>query len=405
MEPFNFDIALFCFIIIVLGLVYKKLQRSIINETLLSMLIGIALSPFAFNVLRVEEWGKIEDTMEKACRLTLSMALMATAFRIPKQYPINNKKIQATLLLLVMPAMCLTSAAIVHLLTDINWQLSFLIGTIVTPTDPVLAGTMVTGETARKWLPQRIRDTISFEAGVNDGLAFPLVMLSLLLLEKPKDAWQEWFTKNLLWETGGAVALGLMVGYLLGKSLEWCIQKEYTAKPAILAFSLLLGLFVVTALDLIGVNSILAVFLAGLMLKKALEEQEIVEEKEIAEMMSRLFTIPIFVLFGLILPWEQWYAFGWTAIGILGMVLLLRRLPFLFLTQPLLTGFERKDLAFMGWFGPIGVAALFYSFYTYRKLHIEEIWTIGSLVVFGSVIVHGMTAYPLLKLYGKHQNK
>jgi sodium/hydrogen antiporter len=405
MEPFNLIIAIFSSIIISLGFFYKKLHRTIINETLLSMLFGIVLSPFVFNVLKVSEWGDIEDIMEKLCRLTLAMALMATAFRIPQQYLANNKKVQVTLLFLVMPAMFLTSATIVYFLIELDWLHSLLVGAIVTPTDPVLAGTIVTGETAKKWLPQRLRDTVSFEAGINDGLAFPFVMLCLLLIQKPEHAWQEWFTKTLLWETGGAIGLGLGLGYILGKLLEWCIQKNFTAKPAILAFSLLVGFFVVSALELVSVNSILAVFMAGLMLKKSLGKQEVVEEEEIEEMMARLFTIPVFVLFGLILPWEQWFALGWTAIILMGMVLLLRRLPFLLLSKFLLTSFRVSDLAFMGWFGPIGVAAIFYSLYAFKKLHMEEIWTISSLVVFSSVIAHGMSAFPLLKLYGKHQKK
>lgn len=401
MKPFDVAIALFSIIIIVLGLFYKRLKKSVFNETLLSMLCGIALSPFIFNILKVAEWGKTENIMEKACRLTLSMALMATAFRIPQQYLTGNKRIQATLLLLVMPAMFLTSATIIHFMTGLDWLLSLLIGAVITPTDPVLAGTVVTGETAEKWLPQRIRDTISFESGANDGLAFPFVMLCVLLIEKPGHAWQEWLTKTLLWETGGAITLGLTLGYVFGKLLEWCIKKNFTGKPAILAFALSVGFFVLTALELIGVNSILAVFVVGLMLKKTLGEQEDIEEEEIQEMMSRLFTIPIFVFFGLILPWQQWAALGWSSVGTLVLILLLRRLPFLLLTKPLLKGFSLKDAAFIGWFGPIGVAALFYCFYTYKKLQMEEIWIISSLVVFGSVIVHGMTAYPLLKKYGK----
>ena len=120
--------------------------------------------------------------------------------------------------------------------------------------------------------------------------------------------------------------------------------------------------------------------------------------------MTRLFTIPIFVLFGLILPWQQWLALGWSAIGIVVLVLVFRRLPFLFLIMPFWKGFRVKDAAFIGWFGPMGVAALFYCFYTYKKLHVEEIWIISSLVVFGSVIVHGMTAYPWLTKYGKQKS-
>ena len=80
-------------------------------------------------------------------------------------------------------------------------------------------------------------------------------------------------------------------------------------------------------------------------------------------------------------------------------------MPFLFLFRLLLKDFKNKDLAFIGWFGPMGAAALFYTFYMYKKLHIEEIWTITSLVVFSSVVVYGVTAFPFLKRYGKESNE
>lgn len=71
----------------------------------------------------------------------------------------------------------------------------------------------------------------------------------------------------------------------------------------------------------------------------------------------------------------------------------------------MLKKFTRSDLIFTGWFGPVGVAALYYCFYSYEKLHVEEIWTITSLVVFSSVLAHGTTAYPFLKVYQRYGPK
>jgi len=401
MKTFNLSIAILSFAIIALGLFYKRLKKSSFNETLLSMLIGIALSPFVFDVLDINDWGNKEDIMDKACRLTLAMALMATAFRIPVKYIYNNKGMQATLLLLVMPAMFLTSAIIIHFIAGVGWQLSLLIGACVTPTDPVLAGTIITGEKAEESLSKKMRDTISFEAGANDGLAFPFVMLCLLLIENKSDIWQYWSTKIILQETLGAIVIGVALGYIFGKMLSFCISKNFTSKPAILAFALSVAFFVLTALEFIHVNSILAIFIVGLMLNKTLSKQEDIEEENIQEMMARLFTIPIFVFFGLIIPWHQWFALGWVAVAVPVLILLFRRLPFLLLFKPLLKEFTTKDLAFIGWFGPMGIAALFYCFLSYDRLHTEIIWTLTSLIVFSSVVVHGMSAYPLLKLYGK----
>lgn len=401
MTPFNLSLALLSFILICLGLFYKRLKQSPFNETLLATLFGVALSSFFLDWVNMGQWGSKENFMDKACRLTISMALMATALRIPQSYLKTNKKVQATLLLLGMPVMFLSSAVILHFVLGFKWLFSLLLGAIITPTDPVLAATIITGEKAEKLLPQRTRETLSFEAGANDGLAYPFVLLCILLLQKGDGAWQEWALKTVLWETGGAIVMGLALGYLFGKVLEFCLKRNWTAKPAILAFALSVAFFVVTALELINVNGILGVFMAGLMLKKTLARQQDIEEVGVQEMMSRLFTIPIFVFLGLVLPWQQWFALGWRAVILVVLILLFRRLPFLLLAKPLLKDFKLKDRMFMGWFGPMGVAALFYCFFSLQRLQNEEIWTITSLVVFSSVLVHGTTAYPFLRLYSR----
>ena len=60
-----------------------------------------------------------------------------------------------------------------------------------------------------------------------------------------------------------------------------------------------------------------------------------------------------------------------------------------------------EDILFLGWFGPIGAEALYYAAFSYRETGIEAAWTVGSLVICASVLVHGITATPLTKLYGR----
>ncbi len=85
-------------------------------------------------------------------------------------------------------------------------------------------------------------------------------------------------------------------------------------------------------------------------------------------------------------------------------ILLLRRLPAVLLLRPFLGRLRGiQDALFLGWFGPIGVAALFYAFLSLRQAGVEEPWIIGSLVICASILVHGCTAVPLAKLYGKQQ--
>jgi sodium/hydrogen antiporter len=84
-------------------------------------------------------------------------------------------------------------------------------------------------------------------------------------------------------------------------------------------------------------------------------------------------------------------------------VLLLRRLPTVLALRPLLGPLRgrARDVLFLGWFGPIGAAALYYAAFSLRETGIEEAWVVGSLIICASVVVHGVSATPLTKLYGR----
>jgi hypothetical protein len=126
------------------------------------------------------------------------------------------------------------------------------------------------------------------------------------------------------------------------------------------------------------------------------------DREPIQEAISRFFDLPIFVVLGMALPWEGWLELGWGGILLVAAVLLLRRLPAVLALRPLLGPLRSggKDVLFLGWFGPIGAAALYYAAFSYRETGIEAAWTVGSLVICASVVVHGVSATPLTKLYG-----
>ncbi len=79
----------------------------------------------------------------------------------------------------------------------------------------------VTGDLAQKNLPDRLRYTLSAESGANDGLAYPFVLLPILLLSRPPgEALSHWLTHTLVWEVGAAAVFGALVGYGAGRLLE-----------------------------------------------------------------------------------------------------------------------------------------------------------------------------------------
>lgn len=402
MDSFILTLSVISFLILVTGMLHKKIKQSFLSEPIIALVTGILLGPEVLNLLNMHEWGRFERIMEVASQVTISMALMTTAFRIPKNYLRYNGSLQMVLLGFGMLGMCLVSALLVHVILGFDWLLSFLIGAVITPTDPVVASSIVAGETARKLLPDRIRYAISFDSGANDGLALPLVFLPLLLMEKSDHVWKEWLLVPILWETLGGIIIGIAIGYVAGKLLISARDAGWMSVTVLLSFSLSLGFFALGLLELIGSNGILGVFAAGFAANRSLDKEEDIEQETIQESMERIFTIPIFVLLGLVLPWADWWELGWKAVWIVIGVLLFRRLPVIIALKPMLQGLPKTaDLVMVGWFGPIGIAAVFYAVHSFSLTGLYEVWVIGSLIVFGSTIVHGLTGYHFAKLYSQ----
>jgi NhaP-type Na+/H+ or K+/H+ antiporter len=282
-----------------------------------------------------------------------------------------------------------------------------LVGAVITPTDPVVSTSVVTGKVAEENLPERIRNSLSTESAANDGLAYPFVLLPILILTKtPTEALSEWLIRVLLWEVGGAILMGALIGYIAGRLLVWAEAKQSIEKQSFLAYTLAISLFVLGFVKLLGSNGILAVFVAGIAFDMVVGGRDRAEEENVQEAVDRFFTLYIFVILGLALPWQQWLELGWKGLLLAVAVLLLRRPPAFLLLRPLLGQLKSwQDTLFLGWFGPIGAAAIFYAMLALRKTGLESAWVIGSLIISASIIAHGFTAVPLAKAYAKMQRK
>ena len=391
-------------LVLVLGLLSGLIRRSILSEPLVALLVGVLIGPAALGLLDPASWGSQEETiLEQAARLTLAISLMGVALRLPKGEPFRGWRSLAVLLGLVMPLMWLASGLLVYLILGLPLLVALLVGAVVTPTDPVVSSTIVTGELAEKNLPDRVRYTLSAESGANDGLAYPFVFLPILLLSRPpEEALSHWFTHTLLWEVGVAVVFGVLVGYGAGRLLEWAHGKGVVEQTSFLAYTLALSLAVLGFAKLLGSDGILAVFVAGLAFNAAVSESDRAEEERVQEAVNRFFILPVFVLLGLTIPWQGWLKLGWAGLLLALAVLLLRRLPAVLALKPVLRRVRgTRDALFLGWFGPIGVAALYYANLSVSEAGVEEAWVVGSLVICASIFVHGLSATPLTRLYGK----
>lgn len=393
-------------LVLVLGLLSGWLkERLFLSDPLIALVVGVFLSPSVFGLIDLAQWGKPEIIIEQGARLAIAIQVMGVALRLPKAYPFKNWRILAVLLGLLMPLMWLISGLLVYVLLGLPFWIAMLVGAVITPTDPVVSTSVVTGKVAEQNLPERIRHTISAESAANDGLAYPFVLLPILILTKPpQEALLHWLTKTLLWEVAAAVLMGGLIGYLAGRLLRWAENKQTLEKQSFLTYTVALSLAILGLVKLLGSDGILAVFAAGITFDMVVGGSDRAKEENVQEAVDRFFTLYIFVLLGLYLPWQQWYELGWKGLLLVVAILLLRRLPAVLLLRPLLGRLRgMNDALFLGWFGPIGVAALFYAFLSLRQAGVEEPWIIGSLVICASILAHGFTAVPLAKLYAKQQ--
>ncbi len=373
------------------------------SEPIIATFIGILIGPHLLNLVDLRNFEYHNIFIEEIARLTLAVTLMGVAFRLPRNFIFENWKDLVVLICIVLPVMFIISGLLIYLIIGLPFLISLLIGAIVSPTDPVLASAIVTSETAQKYIPENLRNIISSESALNDALAFPFVMIPLLLLSfSPTETIGSLLVDVLLSGTVGAAIAGIILGFISAKIMLWITNKADIETPSLLSTTLALSFASLGAVKLLGSEGLLAVFVSGVMFNFIIQSEAEEKAEKIQEVIKRFIDLPIFIFLGMILPWNKWFQLGLPGIFLVICILLFRRLPSVLLFSRMIANIKTsKDALFAGWFGPIGVAALYYSTFSFKQTGYESIWVISSLIIFSSIIVHGITDSPFTKLYVK----
>lgn len=283
------------------GLVHEK---GVLSEPLFALLAGVLIGPSVLGLFDLADFGDPQTILEGAALLTLAVALVGVALRLPVGYVQENWRLLAVLLGVLMPLMWLGCSLLAYLILGLSPPASLLVGAIVTPTDPVVASTIVTGDVAERNLPGRLRHAIAAESGFNDALALPFVALPLLwLTEAPGEALSHWLAYTLLLEVVAGAALAAVIGYVTGKTLRWAEARETLERTSLLTVGLALSLTVLGVAEVLGLNGVLAAFVAGAVFNVAGSSDRKEQQEDAQEAITRFFDLPIFVLLGMALPW------------------------------------------------------------------------------------------------------
>lgn len=405
MESLNVAFALLGGLLLVLNLTSGVIteRARVLSQPLVATVFGALIGPAGLGLFVLSTWGDPTTILEQVARVTVGFAVVGIALRVPLGYVRRRAATLAVVLGPGMIAMWLASSALVYFILGVPAWSALLVGAILTPTDPVLANTIVTGSLAESEIPERIRRLLSTEAGANDGLAYPFVFLGVLALSHPLEgALSRWVVDAVAVGVFGAVALGALAGVVVGFLEREAERHDFLDEASVLTVTVALTAAVLGVGALLGTSDVLAAFVAGLAYNAFANPRDEAIESEVQDAVKRLLTIPAFVVFGAALPWTAWRSLGVAGLAVAVAVVLFRRLPAWFALSPAVRPFRsRTDALFAGWFGPIGVAALLYATISVRETGSEIGWVVGSLVIAASVVAHGVTATPLTQLYGR----
>ena len=373
----------------------QALRHIPLTGPLLALGVGAALGPEGLAVFRIPDGHAVLNTVSE---IAMAIALMAVALRYPFSDVAKLARPLTLLLTVGMVGMAATVALLAWGLLGLEPAHAWLLGAVLAPTDPVLSSSIVTGDPAEKDIPYRLRRLLSAESGANDGLAFPLVVLGVVLMRE--EGLGRFITEGLI-GVAIAVVAGIAIGWAAGALMLRSEEHQDIEDSGFFVFTLVLALLALGVVNMLKGDGILGVFVTGLAYNRTVGAMTYDKEREVEEGINRVLVLPVFILLGSLLPWLEWTEAGLPLVGFGVAVLFLRRLPVIAaLRRPL--KLDAADTLFYGWFGPIGVAALFLvTFAIEEAVDDTVIWPATALVVALSTVVHGLTGTPGRAAYAR----
>jgi NhaP-type Na+/H+ or K+/H+ antiporter len=285
-----------------------------------------------------------------------------------------------------MPLTCVIVAAVTHALTDLGWAESFLLGALLSPTDPVLSSSVVTNPR----VPRVVRHSLNLESGLNDGLALPAVLAFSAAVAGQEDfVWWRFVLQDVTLGFAFGIAMGLVAAALIPREPRIPVHQQslYALGAAFATYG------VAVVLPSAG-NGLIAVFTCAITLgirRGDLRQAFQARADDIVEIVK----LGVFVVFGSLLTLEGLFGDGWAAVAIVAVTLLVAR-PAAIAIALLGTRLPFYLQAFMAWFGPKGVATMTFSLLILAADYTSagRVFNLAALCVFASILAHGLTDTP-----------
>ncbi|HEX8382112.1 MAG TPA: cation:proton antiporter [Sphingomonas sp.] len=389
-----------------LPLALKKLPLSL---PIVCIAIGAAL--FRFVPMPVVPSPVLHpDFVERFTEFVVIIALMGAGLKLDRVFGWKQWNITWRLL---GPTMLLTIAAITALgvwVLGLPLPLAILLGGALAPTDPVLAADVQVGP-PKTGEEDEVRFGLTSEAGLNDGLAFPFVNLAVVLAAAAAtgEPWAvKWMLHSVLWEIAAAIAIGWLVGRVFGWITFHIPAESKLAQTGDGVIAIAATLITYGVCEIAQCYGFLGVFVAALAIRHAHRSHDFQREMhDFTEQIERIAMMAGLLLFGGALVSGLLAPLGWPEITAAALILLVVR-PVAGLIG--LKGFradlsEKLTLAF---FGIRGMGSFYYLAYGLNHMEMagrERLWALMGLVVLLSILMHGLTVTPVMRMLDRGQGR
>lgn len=400
-------------LLIVMTFSNSFISRLPLSAAMLYLLVGIGLGPAGIGLLQLDPM-KDAALLERLTEVAVLISLFVAGMKL--DLPLSDRRWRIPLRLASV-SMVLTIGAITAVgvwLLHLPLGAAVLLGAVLAPTDPVLASDVQMADAHDR---DRLRFGLTGEGGLNDGTAFPFVMLGLglLSLHELGDWVWRWWLVDVVWATGAGLSLGYGLGALVGRAVLYLRQhhREALGSDEFIALGLIaLAYGVALACHAYG---FLAVFAAGYALRQIDHDragmasagpQGLMESvQRFNAQLERFAEVGVVLAVGALLasvdyrPETLWFV---------PLLFLVIRPAAVYLGLTGLVGLAGQGIhppqrRLMGWFGIRGIGSVYYLMYAISHgLDGGEAHTLVSLtiaVVVASVVAHGVSVTPLMNRY------
>ena len=379
------------------------ISRLPLSYALIYLVVGILLGSNGFNLIQLRPDAKL---LERLTEFVVIVSVFGCGLKMNRPLKPWAWNTTARLIGLLMPISIFAIAVVCHSLLGFGWAAAILLGGILAPTDPVLASEVQLSHVEDK---DEMRFGLTSEGGLNDALAFPFVYLGLYWLKDSNlDNWfKEWVAIDLLW----AVTAGIIMGYLVAKAIVWIEKRTQQIRPIddviedFVALSTILLTYSLT--ELVNGYGFLAVFVAGYVVQANYftEQDKRHAQLEFTEQIEKLLEVGTILLLGTLLLVPPMIKYSGQALLVAGLLLFVIRPVGVWISM-LGSRVPVQTSLIFGWFGIRGVGSLYYLSYAFSKGLkgdlAEQIAWITYITIVISVVLHGVSATPVMNWYERH---